>query len=66
MQDIIILSLSLMENCMQSEGEPRFGIFLNKIFVDLDFKNWDSTNFVIQPRNTIHKRMNGVKSEKLT
>ena len=58
MQDIIIRLLSQMENCMQSEGELRLRISLYEIFANLDCKN--------QSRNTIHKRINGVKSEKLT
>ena len=40
MQDIFIRLLSLMRNCMQSEGELRFCISLYEIFVNLDFKNF--------------------------
>ena len=61
MQEIVILLLSLTGNCMQSEGELRFCISLYEIFVNLDFKNLDLKIIVIQSRNTIHKRMNGVK-----
>ena len=63
MQDIFIRSLSLTRNCMQSEGELRFCISLYEIFINLDFKKLDITIFVIQSRNTIHKRIDGMKSE---
>ena len=66
MQDTIIRSLSLTGNCMQSEGELRFCISLYEIFFNLDFKNLSRKIFAIQSRNTIHKRINGEKSEKLT
>ena len=65
MQDISIRSLSLMRNCMKSEGELRFSISLYEIFVNLDFKKLAIKIFVTQSRNTTHKRMNGEKSEKL-
>ena len=54
--------MSLTGNCMQSEGELRFCISLYEIFVNLDF-NAIGQIFVIQSRNTIHKRINGGKSE---
>ena len=66
MQDIIIRSLSLTGNCMQSEGELKFCISLYQIFVNLDLKKchfYSREVFVIQSRSTIHKRINGVKSE---
>ena len=50
---------------MQSEGELRLCISLCEIFVNLDFKNMDLKIIVIQSRNTIHERINGVKSENL-
>ena len=65
MQDIIIRSLSPMENCMQSEGELRFCISLYEIFGNLDLEELSGQIIVIQSRNTIHERINGVKSEKL-
>ena len=64
MEDIAIRSLSLMENCMQSEGELRFCISLYEIFVNLDFTDFLMKVIVIQSRNTIHKRINGEKLEK--
>ena len=48
---------------MQSEGELRFCISLYEIFVNLDFKK-NLEIFVIQSRNTIHKRINGENLEK--
>ena len=63
MQESIIRSLSLTGNCMQSEGELRFGIPLYEIFVNLEFKDLSGDIFAIQSRNTIHKRINGEKSE---
>ena len=51
---------------MRSEGELRFCISLYETFVNLDFKTILPKIFAIQSRNTIHKRINGVKSEKLT
>ena len=63
MQDIVIRSLSLAGNCMQSEGELRFGVALYEIFVNLDFKNISGEIIAIQSRNTIHKRTNGGKLE---
>ena len=63
MQDRSIRSLSLTGNCMQSEGELRFCISLYEIFVNLDFKKLHLKIFVIQSRNTIHKRINGEKWE---
>ena len=63
MQDTVIRLLSLTENCMQSEGELRFCISLHEIFVNLDFKKILSKIFAIQSKNTIHKRINGEKSE---
>ena len=38
MQEKIIRSLSLTGNCMQSEGELRFGISLYEIFANLNFR----------------------------
>ena len=46
MQDIIIRSLSLTGNCMQSEGELRFCISLYEIFVNLNFRLNDSYNAI--------------------
>ena len=63
MQDIFIRLLSQTENCMQSEGELGFCTSLYEIFVKLDFKNLDMEISVTQSRNTIHKRINGAKSE---
>ena len=59
MQDIVIRSLSLTRNCMQSEGELRFCISLYEIFVNLDLKIFHVKALVIQSRNTIHSQMNG-------
>ena len=63
MQDIGILLLSQMKNCMQSEGKLRFFISLYEIFVNLDFKTHLWKVFAIQSRNMIHKRMNGEEWE---
>ena len=57
MKDVVIRSLSLMGNYMQSEGELRFSISLYEIFIKLDLES--------QSRNTIHKRKNGEKLETL-
>ena len=65
MKERVIHPLSLTGNCMQSEGELRFCISLYEIFVNLDFKTFTMKIVVIQSRNTIHKRINGVKSEKV-
>ena len=68
-KDVFIRLLLQMENCMQSEGELRFCISLYEIFVNLDFKKdifFHGKIFSIQSRNTIHKRINGAKSKKLT
>ena len=66
MEEGIIRSLLLTGNYMQSEGGMRIGISLYEIFVNLEFKKILWKIFIIQSRNTIHKRMNGVKSETLT
>ena len=41
MQAMVIHSLPLTGNCMQSEGELRFGISLYEIFASLDFRFFD-------------------------
>ena len=63
MEDMAIRLLSLTENCMQSEGELRFCISLYQIFVNSDFKQFYMEIFVTQSKNTVHKRINGAKSE---
>ena len=65
MLDGVIRSLSLAGNCMQSKGELRFCISLYEIFGNLDLEELSGQIIVIQSRNTIHERINGVKSEKL-
>ena len=43
MQDMFIRLLSLIRNCIQSEGELRFRVSLYEIFVNLDFRFFNET-----------------------